>query len=317
MNTTKKILINSIKIAIAFLSFFYIFLKLKQYEAVDFYFEFSETFDFFFLGIAILLMPLNWSIEAKKWKFLTKTIEMISFSTSIKAVLSGITFAIFTPNRIGELAGRIFVLKKQNRAKGVFATATGSLSQMIITIVSGIISGIIFLVLFKTNLQKINSGTLIFVKYFSIFILILGFFILFNLKLLVKFLKSFKISKKHIDSIEILSSYKKNDLLKVLGYSFFRYAVFTFQYFLLLLFFNVEISYFNALLSVALTYFASSVIPTFTFTEIGIRGTAAIFFIGFFSTNISGIISATALLWIINLALPAIIGSYIFYRTKI
>ncbi|NPA45090.1 MAG: hypothetical protein GXO49_06120, partial [Chlorobi bacterium] len=66
-----------------------------------------------------------------------------------------------------------------------------------------------------------------------------------------------------------------------------------------------------------LTYFISSVIPTFTFAEIGIRGTAAIFFIGMFSSNIVGIISATALLWIINLAIPAIIGSVLFYRTKL
>jgi hypothetical protein len=63
-------------------------------------------------------------------------------------------------------------------------------------------------------------------------------------------------------------------------------------------------------------YLAMAVIPTFALTEIGVRGSTAIFFIGLFSTNISGILSASIFLWIINLAVPAIIGSFLFSKSK-
>ena len=314
---TKNILINFLKFAIAFLSFFYIYLKLKEYNEQEINFNFSETYHLLILGIVVFMMLVNWSIEAIKWKYLVKDFEKITFLTSIKAVFSGISFAIFTPNRVGELVGRVFVLKKENRTKGIFATAVGSFSQMMITVNLGVIFGIVFLFLYGSKIQNISNETLLFIKIFSVIILGFGLYIFFNLKILVSLFNKFNFSENLIEAINIFSSYKKMKMLKLLIISLLRYVVFLSQYYLLLIIFNVDISFFEASIGIILTYFISSAIPTFTFAEIGIRGTIAIFFLGMFSENTIGIISATALLWIINLAVPAIIGSFIFYRTKI
>ena len=314
---TKNILISFIKFVVAFLSFFYIFLKLKGYSMQNISFSFSGIYDFVLLAVVILLMPVNWSVEAVKWRFLIKSFQDIPFLTSLKAVFSGISFAIFTPNRVGELAGRVFVIKKGNRTKAVFATAIGSMSQMMITVILGVVFGIVFLFFYSNKIQNISYETLLFIKIISVVILVVGLYIFFNLQILVNVFHKFNLSEKLIEAVSILSSYENFILFKLLLLSFLRYIVFLLQYYLLLKVFNVDISFFDASIGIILTYFVSSVIPTFTFSEIGIRGTAAIFFIGMFSSNIVGIISATALLWIINLAIPAIIGSFLFYKLKL
>ena len=61
-------------------------------------------------------MCFNWGIEAKKWQVLMKPIEDLSWWTACKATLTGLSFAMNTPNRIGEYAGRILYVKKENRS---------------------------------------------------------------------------------------------------------------------------------------------------------------------------------------------------------
>ncbi|MBE9468956.1 MAG: hypothetical protein IMY72_11655, partial [Bacteroidetes bacterium] len=77
--------------------------------------------------------------------------------------MSGVTVSIFTPNRVGEFGGRIFVLKRKNRVSAIFATIVGSFSQLIITIVVGLISLIVLFIFFpeKINNIKFNNQLLI------------------------------------------------------------------------------------------------------------------------------------------------------------
>ena len=81
--------------------------------------------------------------------------------------------------------------------------------------------------------------------------------------------------------------------------------------------FGVDVQFVNALLSVMLIFFFITVTPTITIAEIGVRGSVAIFVLGLFSSNDIGIISATTTLWLINLILPAIIGSFFVFSLKI
>ncbi len=262
-------------------------------------------------------MPINWLTESYKWKFLLKKFEIINLKLAFRAVLSGISFALISPNRIGELVGRVFVLKNENREKAVFITAAGSLSQMMITVVLGSVAGIILLYLYPEKLIGINSQNLFFVKIISISVIVFGFLLLFNLRYLVPVAEKLKVNVKFIQYIKPLTVYSSKDIIIVLCLSLLRYAVFSVQFVFLLYVFKTEITVAEAFIGIALTYFISSLIPVLTFLEIGIRGMAAVFFLGMFSPDIPGILSATAVLWIINLAVPGMFGTYFFVRTKI
>src|SRR5689334_6961656 len=58
----------------------------------------------------IVLMIVNWSIEAIKWKIAVKPIQPVSFLKAFRAILSGVSFSVSMPNRLGEYLGRILYM---------------------------------------------------------------------------------------------------------------------------------------------------------------------------------------------------------------
>ena len=116
--------------------------------------------------------------------------------------------------------------------------------------------------------------------------------------------------------LEVLSLYNYKDLSINLLCSIIRYCVFTIQFILLLNIFNVDIQFLEALISVMLIFLFITVTPTITIAEIGVRGSVALFVLGIFSPNNIGILSAVSILWLINLILPAIIGTVFIFSLK-
>ncbi len=71
------------------------------------------------------------------------------------------------------------------------------------------------------------------------------------------------------------------------------------------------------MIMIALTFFAIAAIPTFALTEIGVRGSAALAFIGLISDNDTGIVAASFSLWLVNIALPAMAGVPFVFKWKL
>src|SRR5690349_20412162 len=61
-----------------------------------------RSYKIFFLVGSILLIPLNWGLEAKKWQVSMRSVYPVNFMQSLKAVLAGVSFSVTMPNRIGE-----------------------------------------------------------------------------------------------------------------------------------------------------------------------------------------------------------------------
>src|SRR5215470_13778479 len=97
-----------------------------------------------YLVIVFLLMFFNWSIEAIKWKISIQNIQPVHFFKSFRAVLSGVSFSVSTPNRMGEYIGRVLYMEEGKRLRAVSLTIICSMSQLLITLFMGI-CGLIFL----------------------------------------------------------------------------------------------------------------------------------------------------------------------------
>lgn len=265
--------------------------------------------------MVILLMLFNWSVEAFKWKSLMKNIQHFTFFHSLKVVFAGITIGIFTPNRIGEIGGRITFLEKDRRTAGVLTTSVGSYAQFIATVMFGFFGYGLLIYFHPEKLSFIYAYNIIFTPILIVLILIL-LWTYFNIKKIKGLLIKFKFFIRRSDQLEYLASTTINILIKVLLLSCLRYLIFISQFFLLLLIFNIQLSPFEAFISISLIYLFATIIPTTTLAELGIRGVLAIYFIGLFSENIIGIIAASFILWIINLAIPSIIGSVFFVKNS-
>ena len=123
---------------------------------------------------------------------------------------------------------------------------------------------------------------------------------------------------------EIFAIYNVRNLIFVLFISALRYVIFSLQFYLLLKAFQVPVSYYSAIILIGLVYLLMTVIPTIALTELGVRGSVSLFVfalylkpLGLWTGQVgAGIVSATSLLWLINLAIPALLGVIFVYSLR-
>ena len=253
------------------------------------------------------MMFINWFIESVKWKLLISKLQHITFYTSYKAVLTGLTVNTWIPNRLAEFLGRILYLEQENRTKATFSTLVGGFSQLIVTTLIGSLGLIVWLM---------HSKDLI---YILIVLLLINSFLLlayFNVSIFSGIIKKISFLKKLWLYAEILEEYSFIQLVDLLILSFCRYAVYCTQYYLLFLVFKVDFTFLQSLLCLSLIFLSLSIIPAVTLTEIGVRGATVLYFTGFYTHNSTGVLAAAYLIWLINIIIPAIAGAFLLLKIK-
>ena len=328
LNKTTNILIRIFIVVAVYVYIYYeVFYKRDINVMLDLLDKMMEDKAFLPLFVsASILMPLNLFLEAKKWQFLVSRSERVSMLTSMKAVFTGLSVSIFTPNRVGEFFGRIFFLKKTPPIEGIFMTVIGSISQLLVTIVVGSISLAFFLPAYYAP-SDFSSELLM----YSLFVVgFLANFIFLGLYLNISFITAlskrvFKPEWKHWNHyIEIFSAYKTSELLRVFGLSLLRYLVFSTQFFLFLRAFDVPLPLGEAMMLIPVIYLVTTSIPTIALSELGVRGSVSVFFIGvFMAGDFMGVhdlqlrvFAASTGIWLINIAIPALIGTLFVYHLR-
>lgn len=270
--------------------------------------------------LVISLLFLNWGIEAAKWKLLVQHVQPFSFFKAFKSVLAGCSVTMLTPNRIGEYGGRMLFVLPQHRIKAISLTITGSISQLLITMIMGCL-GLVFLRYFSHN----NSNALSVLPhfwgdvliYFSVAGTLLLFLFYIRIGWLVRLMEKLPALNKVVKHISVLDEFNGRQLLQLMGLSLLRYGVFVLQYVLLLQVMQVEISFGLSFWLITVFYLVMAVAPTIGFLELPIRVKASLQLMQLYSANTLGIQTAALAIWLINLVVPAIIGSLLILGIKI
>jgi hypothetical protein len=278
------------------------------------------------LILVLLMMPLNWSLETLKWRYLIRKIENIAFAKAFIAVFAGITIGTFTPNRSGENLGRVFILEHANRWEGVFITFIGSLSQILTTLLLGSSAYLYFFFrqadYFSAHNYSFYFSLLILAWLVTIFILILYF----RISWLKGFIRIFVPGKYElfISHLKVFASYSTRELLKVMLMSFVRYLLFALQFYILLWICSIHFTPFQGIIYISVMYLFLTAIPSITLTEIGVRGSVGIFLLEILYFSNPALVSqlapqallASFFIWIINLIIPALIGEFFILKLK-
>lgn len=254
---------------------------------------------------AVALMPLNWLTEAFKWRLLIAHLQTLNIWQSIKSVLAGLAVSMLTPNRVGDFAGRIALLKPENRTAGAMSAFVGGYAQMLAIAVLGVMAFGFrpalpdFLAVAAGHHALTMSVLLVFVAVLS------GFY--FAAKLMAA---RFRFSRwpwleRFIGAAGLHSN---NQLAAAFGLSACRSLIFMLQLWLMLAAAGVHLEVAEAFCSIALMYCFVSVVPTFALVEWGVRGSIALLFIAGQPTQI---VTATTVLWIVNVAVPAAVGAFV------
>jgi len=264
----------------------------------------------------LILMPLNWLLEARKWQLCIKFLQPISLSKAFKATLTGTTIASFTPNRMGEYLGRMLYVEEGNRVSSISLSMVCSVSQLLITGIAGCL-GIVYLKWnaavqqhFQFGLSLLLGGVVLIIILFAI--------IYFRLNWLVRLLGKIPLPARYLEYVKVLRDFNASILLHILLLSFVRYLVFILQYFLLFSVFGVLLSWGQTFGGISVMFLIMAVVPTFTFlTELGLRWEASLQIIELFSANRVGIFASSLGIWLINLVIPALIGSLLILSIKL
>ncbi|MBO9570763.1 MAG: flippase-like domain-containing protein [Chitinophagaceae bacterium] len=265
-----------------------------------------------------LLMFVNWGIESRKWQISLSQSRKISFKTSFKAIFSGTTMAFFTPNRIGEYMGRMLHLERKDRLPSIGLTVISSISQLLVTIIVGTIG---LLILRQKIASAYPTPNVIFWINLLLYLLggvsiILTLFY-FRFSSMIRWIDRVPAISRWTRYIRTLESFNATILLRLLSLSLTRYLVFITQYFLLFNVFGVELGWWQSFWSVSVVFLVIAIIPSVAaLTELGVRWSTSIEVLHLFSSNTTGILAASLAAWIINLVIPALIGSLLIFGIK-
>lgn len=302
----KQFLVFTIKVLIVCAAFYFIYRQLTDNDQLDW-----EKFTVLFQknqsigGILFLLLLsfLNRFFEILKWQNLVSSFQKISMGNATAQVLGALTAGIFTPNGLGEYAGKALFFEKSKAKKIVFLNLICNGIQMLLTVVFGVFG----LLYFNATFNIITTKTIA-LLFGLLLVLVLGSF----------FLKSFTIKGYSIEKlahkINLIPKqiHRKNIILGLC-----RYLVFSHQYYFLFLAFEVDLPYLILMSAITSIYFLASSLPSFQFLDFAVKGSVAVYFCGLLGVNEWIVIFITTLMWLLNVVIPVVIGSYYVLNFKL
>ncbi len=308
----KKIAAIVLKVVIGFLSLGIIYYKLKSDFTPD---KLSLLVNvayslkgFLSILICLLFIPLNWGIEAYKWKIITQPVETISFKTAMKSEYSGVCLGNLAPGRATQFLAKIIFFKPENRSKVTVLHFVGGMFQLSVTIVFGMIALVLKFKNFDTN----NMWVAYLVIVLAVVVLTVFIFCFVNINKILTFVSK-KISKqKNISHFDYQFTAKQ--IIQLIGFSVLRYVVFFSQMLIIISLFSQHQFSIQIVLGIWLYFFITSIVPMISFIEAAIRAAVAlIVFKGCDVTN-AAVALSSILVWILNIVIPSIVGYFILVK---
>lgn len=241
---------------------------------------------------AVVLVIVNLWMEFLKWNLVAR--QITSEKDAIRSAFwSGIATGFITPNGWGNFLGRLLFFRKREMLYITVATGFSNLSQLVPTLLFGIWAASF---VFPTLMAYfITAGFILLFLYFFADLLIPKKGV--SSKFLVRF-------KQHA------ALYQKLKIPLVL-LSTIRFLVFSLQFVLLFMAFGYTDFWF-LMEKIWLVYFITSFVPSLWSGKILIRESAALFVFSNSIVETPDIIVVSLLIYLINIALPAMWSSLVW-----
>jgi len=254
--------------------------------------------------LLLLFTDANWFLEIFKWKKLISVEKKITFLEAYEQCLGSLTASLITPNKIGEYGAKALYFKKKFRKKIIVLNLVGNLSQLTITVLFGFF-GLLFLSFnYPLEIPKLNPIKLV----LFIFVIFGTFFWMRKTSLLTTI-------KYYL--VKFIFYIPKTIIFSTLFYALGRYLIFSHQFYFLLRLLGVQIPYFDAISLIFAMYFIASIIPSLSLFDWAIKGSVAIWLFSLVNLSVLTIVTVTTFMWILNFAIPAVLGSFFVLNFKI
>ena len=268
--------------------------------------------DYRLLALSVLLLVLNLSVETFRWKLLVDQVSPEPLLRVAASYVTGIACSILTPARIGDYPGRILYLRPSHSGKLRYLSVavTGLVAQYITVLFFGISALVVSL------WQKLN-GALAPLLWITIPVTLLMVWLYLRSDKVLGGISAFPAFRRLGLYRELARRLPDSLKTNVVLLSVVRFVVYNAQFLVLLGAMGVNPPLWQGATLSVLFFWIMTLIPSFALAEVGIRGGVALFLFGSVSGNTIGILSATTLLWLFNLILPAIPGAFCIGRLRV
>ncbi len=250
---------------------------------------------------AVLLVPINWGLEAAKWHTVQSAEN--SFLTNFKTVIAGLSAGLMVPRFIADYVVRLKLAKVASSSHVVHELAINKIIQAGVTNVFGVLG---FLGIWLA-VEPDFSWVLSVMSLVTVGVILLLFI---NLNSVLGWLGRLSFILRIFPELPQVSAAPKPILYRVVGWAALRFIVFSLQFALILYWFGAEIPATTMLSAIAITFFIKSNLPALNFlSDLGVREFSAMLAFSLLSVDESLVIVASLALWFINLLVPALIGS--------
>ncbi len=252
--------------------------------------------------ILILFSSINWLLEIKKWQYLASKTETINFYKAGFQSFISFSVSLLTPNRIGEYGAKVLFFETGKRKKIFSLSIIGTTTQLLATLFFGII-GILYWT-HTGNLQNVFQKTL---PYKNIVIIILITLVLIFGSVLVY---------RKYQKAQQMMLFDQNIWLHSFGFSVLRYLIFSTQFYLLLAYYHPIETPLLYVTAIYLIYLLSAFLPMLAFFDWAVKGSIAVWILGFLKVPSVFVIKIIAFMWITNFLIPFIIGNFLIWYYK-
>lgn len=259
------------------------------------------------IAYALILLPFNWLTETLKWQPYLAKFEPISLWRGFQAVLAGVSFSLFTPNRVGEYGGRVLFVSAEHRWKAFIINIVGNFSQILVILTFGLCGALwLYQAWIKPDVQFFYTAVA-----FSILIvscIAIGFF---NIDIFIPLARRVpyvhKI-KRYVKDIAVLRQFNNRQLAGILFWSGLRFLIYSTQYFCVLRFYGIEARLIEMYSAIFTIFLLQTGIPLPPVLGLVARGSVAVQIFAYFNALPLSALAATFTLWVINLIIPSLSG---------
>lgn len=272
-----------------------------------------ESAKLFCIFLALGLLIPNIYIQFYKWRYLVRLLKPpVSNRETFQSLLAGFTFGFVTPGRLGEF-GRAFFIKDCSWVSLLGIAFIDKLFSLAVVIFWGAI-GLMFFVS-----KQLYLYTMVPIVIFTIIALIVVYYVLFHPEIIKGFLYSLNIILPFREKIKALMSsldhFHRRQAINLLLMTFCFYFIFLVQFYILVCSFEPA-PLLPAFLAIAAAMLVKSMLPI-SFGDLGIRESAAIFFLGKIGIQQSTAFNASILLFLINLLIPSMVGLVLVLKYRL
>lgn len=303
LHKSKQIFFLVAKFLIIAAALFFLFQTLNELSYTEFLFIksafLSSENGLLFILFLLFISTINWILEIEKWRLLANEITQVSFKNAVKQSLVAFTSSIMTPAKAGDFISKTLFFPSKYRARVIWLNTINNGTQLVATVLFGSMGLMVLIFVFPEVQTLVNRFNLVLLLS-SLAVFIVAGIVLWKYVLKNRFQNfikaTLKISQTTVTKVQLLSILK--------------YLVFSFQFYVLLDYFGIHLSYGLSMSLISSLYLLNSLLPTSALFDTITKGGLAVFLFGMAGVEPLAILMVIFVMWVFNYVFPALIGIY-------